>query len=301
MKKRVCDKNRGNENFTAWKIHREKQLKYRVLGSIILIAAIICFTIIPINRKETSEDKIMGKTEVKAVSLMKDSMEQESITVVKRKESCIERRVDFNKPMIALTFDDGPGLRTMELLNILEYYDARATFFMCGNNLSRKDINVDCILKKMDKIGCEISNHTMNHMQLSILSAKNIKRQVEGVNQIIESHTGHGAASLRPPYGSGIHSKKVINTVGLPMIYWSIDTLDWKTKSKKDTVKAVLKKAGDGDIVLMHDIHTWSVDAAIEIIPKLIKKGYQLVTVSEMAAARGVELENGKTYFSFYP
>lgn len=301
MKKRVCDKNRGNENFTAWKIHREKQLKYRVLGSIILIAAIICFTIIPINRKETSEDKIMGKTEVKAVSLMKDSMEQESITVVKRKESCIERRVDFNKPMIALTFDDGQGLRTMELLNILEYYDARATFFMCGNNLSRKDINVDCILKKMDKIGCEISNHTMNHMQLSILSAKNIKRQVEGVNQIIESHTGHGAASLRPPYGSGIHSKKVINTVGLPMIYWSIDTLDWKTKSKKDTVKAVLKKAGDGDIVLMHDIHTWSVDAAIEIIPKLIKKGYQLVTVSEMAAARGVELENGKTYFSFYP
>lgn len=301
MKKRICDKNEENVNLTDWKIHREKQLRYRILGSVIFIVAIICFTIIPINKKEASDDKIMGKTEVKAVSLMKDSMEQESIAVVEQNESYIEKKVDSDKPMIALTFDDGPGLRTMELLNILEHYGARATFFMCGNNLSRKDINVDCVLKKMDEIGCEISNHTMNHMQLSTLSAKNIKHQVEGVNQIIESHTGHGAASLRPPYGSGIHSKKVINTVGLPMIYWSIDTLDWKTKSKKDTVKAVLKKAGDGDIVLMHDIHTWSVDAAIEIIPKLIKKGYQLVTVSEMAAARGVELENGKTYFSFYP
>lgn len=87
----------------------------------------------------------------------------------------------------------------------------------------------------------------------------------------------------------------------MPMIYWSIDTLDWKTKSKTKTVKAVMKNVQDGDIILMHDTHSWSVDAAIEIIPKLIKKGYQLVTVSEMAEARGVELENGKTYFDFRP
>lgn len=141
----------------------------------------------------------------------------------------------------------------------------------------------------------------MNHKELSELSKKGIRGQVEGVNKIIRKYTGSDAALLRPPYGAGIHNKKVINNVRMPMIFWSIDTLDWKTKSKKKTVKAVMKNAQDGDIILMHDIHSWSVDAAIEIIPRLIKKGYQLVTVSEMAKARGIELENGKTYFNFHP
>ena len=69
----------------------------------------------------------------------------------------------------------------------------------------------------------------------------------------------------------------------------------------KKTVNTVMKKVKDGDIILMHDIHSTSVDAAIELIPKLIKKGYQLVTVSELANARGVKLKNGKTYYSFRP
>ena len=84
------------------------------------------------------------------------------------------------------------------------------------------------------------------------------------------------------------------------MILWSIDTLDWKTRNAQASVDCVMNTAGDGDVVLMHDIHTTSVDAAIELIPKLIEKGYQLVTVSEMAAARGVTLENGKKYCDFY-
>ena len=85
------------------------------------------------------------------------------------------------------------------------------------------------------------------------------------------------------------------------MIYWSVDTLDWKTKSKEETVKSVLSEARDGSIILMHDIHEWSVEAAIEVIPQLIEKGYQLVTVSELAAARGITLKPGVTYFNFYP
>lgn len=301
MKNNFCNKNKGSIMLKKRKMCREKQLRYRIVGSIILMAAAICLTIVPMNKKVKSDGKKVEKSEVKAVSLMKENGYQAGKIIVERNENHIEKTVDPDKPMIALTFDDGPGLRTTEILSVLEHYGARATFFMCGNSLSRADINVESVLKKMDEIGCETSNHTMNHIQLNTLTVKNIKRQVRGVNRIIKSHTGHGAAGLRPPYGSGIHSKKVINNVGLPMIYWSIDTLDWKTKSKKATVKAVLKQVRDGDIVLMHDIHTWSVDAAIELIPKLIKKGYQLVTVSEMAAARGVELENGKTYFSFYP
>lgn len=209
--------------------------------------------------------------------------------------------IDPNKPMIALTFDDGPGEKTMDLLNALEKYKAHATFFMCGTSLSRTDIDVDAILKKMDAIGCDTSNHTMTHPKLDKLSPEQIVSEVQGVSNIISSHVGHGAAALRPPYGRGIHEDKVTQNVGLPMIYWSVDTLDWKTKSKEETVKSVMQEARDGSIILMHDIHEWSVEAAIEVIPKLIDAGYQLVTVSELAAARGVTLEPGVTYFNFYP
>lgn len=212
-----------------------------------------------------------------------------------------KKELDPAKPMLALTFDDGPGENTMELLNALEQYRAHATFFMCGTSLSRTDIDVDAILKKMDEIGCDTSNHTMSHPKLDKLTAEQVAAEVQGVSDIISSHTGHGAASLRPPYGRGIHSDIVTQNVGLPMIHWSIDTQDWKTKSKEATVQAVLDQAKDGDIVLMHDIHEWSVEAAVELIPKLIDAGWQLVTVSEMAAARGVALEPGVTYFNFYP
>ena len=212
-----------------------------------------------------------------------------------------KKEIDPTKPMIALTFDDGPGEKTMDLLNALEKYKAHATFFMCGTSLLKKDIDADAILKKMDAIGCDTSNHTMTHPKLDSLSPEQIISEVQGVSDIISSHIGHGAISLRPPYGSGIHEEKVTKNVGLPMIYWSVDTLDWKTKSKEETVKSVLSEARDGSIILMHDIHEWSVEAAIEVIPQLIEKGYQLVTVSELAAARGITLNPGVTYFNFYP
>ena len=83
------------------------------------------------------------------------------------------------------------------------------------------------------------------------------------------------------------------------MILWNIDTLDWKTMNTQMTIDNVLTNADDGDIVLMHDIHSTSVDAAIELIPRLIKNGYQLVTVTEMAEARGIVLKNGETYTDF--
>lgn len=101
---------------------------------------------------------------------------------------------------------------------------------------------------------------------------------------------------MRPPYGAINDSVK--QNVGLPMILWSVDTLDWKAKSTPKTVESILS-AKDGDIVLLHDIHKTSVDAAIEAIPKLIEKGFQLVTVSEMAEAKGQKLELGVKYFSF--
>ena len=83
------------------------------------------------------------------------------------------------------------------------------------------------------------------------------------------------------------------------MILWSIDTLDWKTMNTQSTINAVLNNVEDGDIILMHDIHSPTIDAALTLIPKLIEEGYQLVTVSELAEAKGVTLKNGSTYTDF--
>ncbi len=85
----------------------------------------------------------------------------------------------------------------------------------------------------------------------------------------------------------------------MPLILWNIDTLDWKTRNAQSTIDNVMQNAKDGDIILMHDIHTESVDAAIVLIPKLIEEGYQLVTVSELAAAKGVKMQNGEKYTDF--
>ena len=89
------------------------------------------------------------------------------------------------------------------------------------------------------------------------------------------------------------------SVAGLPLILWNIDTLDWKTRNAQATIDNVMQKVKDGDIVLMHDIHTESIDAAIVLIPKLIEAGYQLVTVSELAAARGIGMQNGTSYTDF--
>lgn len=200
--------------------------------------------------------------------------------------------LDSTKPMIALTFDDGPGKDTGRLLDALEKYDARATFFMLGNNAKRYPEEI----KRMKALKCELGNHSTSHPQLTKLSEGGIKKEIQTTSDHIKAAAGEGPTVMRPPYGAVNDTVK--RTVGLPMIFWSVDTLDWKTKNVESTVNSILN-AKDGDIILLHDIHKTSVDAAIEAIPKLIEKGFQIVTVSEMAEAKGQKMELGVKYFSF--
>lgn len=205
-----------------------------------------------------------------------------------------EATVDPSKPMVALTFDDGPGERTGELLEQLEKYNAHATFFMQGKNISGKEDFV----KKMKEIGCELGNHSYDHPQLTKLSSDKISNQIGSTNELIKNAAGSSATVMRPPYGA--INDTVRASVGLPMILWSIDTLDWKTRNAQSSIDTVMNNVQDGDIILMHDIHTESVDAALVLIPQLEKAGYQLVTVSEMAKAKGVALQNGEKYVDFW-
>lgn len=202
--------------------------------------------------------------------------------------------IDPNKKMVALTFDDGPGKYTKTIVDCLTENDAKATFFVVGRSL---EANPGAV-RYAYKAGCEIGSHSYDHSKLTKLSAADVKKEMQETDKRLKKIIGNKAMLMRPPYGAV--SDKVKKNVGKPMILWSIDTLDWKTRDTKKTVDAVMKNVKDGDIVLMHDIHEPTRDAALQIIPKLKKQGYQLVTVSELAKYRGYTLEKGVTYRTMY-
>lgn len=206
-----------------------------------------------------------------------------------------EKWVDPKKPMIALTFDDGPGQYTDALLEQLDKYNARATFFMLGKNA----VKYPEIIQKMEKIGCELGNHSTNHTSLIKLNDEGVRSEIDTTQAAISRAVGHGASVLRPPYGE--MNQHVRSIAKLPFVMWSLDTQDWKKKDAAKITEYVLSHVEDGDIILMHDIHEFSVDSAITLIPMLKEQGYQLVTVSEMAEFRGKEMKNGEKYFQFYP
>ena len=193
---------------------------------------------------------------------------------------------------VALTFDDGPGPETDKLVSQLKKYKSHATFFVVGRNASKHGNT----LKAIKSAGCEIGNHSYDHMKLGNAPEERIKKQLNSTNDIIRKYTDREATLVRPPYGNIGESLR--ESAQAPLILWSIDTLDWETRDAKKTYKTVMKNAKDGDIILMHDIHDESVAAALKLIPELRKKGFELVTVSELAELKGIKLENGASYRS---
>ena len=199
---------------------------------------------------------------------------------------------DPNKPMVALTFDDGPSKNTTRILDVLEQYGARATFFVVGTQLEK----FQEITKRASELGCEIGNHTYNHKNLTKISPDEIQEQINSLNALILTATGKEVTLVRLPYGAGIKDKTVKANVPYPLIMWTIDTLDWSTRDTESTLKAIRQEVKDGSIILMHDLYEATAAAAETIVPELIEQGYQLVTVSEMFAAKGIPLEAGNYY-----
>ncbi len=208
-------------------------------------------------------------------------------------------KVDPTKPMVCLTFDDGPkAATTPELLDILEENDARATFFVVGDAL--KGSKAEEIIRRELELGCQVGNHTANHKNFKKISDEEIESQIEGVNDILKGWGLPATSTVRPPYGGW--NNHVRDVVRYPMARWNVDTLDWETKDPESTIQCVLydevKKAADGDIILMHDIHPETIEACRTIIPELKARGFQLVTMEEMFAAKGISYEAGKVYYS---
>jgi peptidoglycan/xylan/chitin deacetylase (PgdA/CDA1 family) len=195
--------------------------------------------------------------------------------------------------MVALTFDDGPSPYTPIVLDTLEKYNAVATFFVVGNRVS----TYSSYVKREYALGCEVATHTYDHSWLTKLSAQEVKAEITKSSKAIKDAIGVEPTLMRPP--GGLVNSTVSANVGLPMILWSVDTEDWRTRNSATTNERVQKWAYDGAIILIHDLHQSTAIASKTFIPGLINKGYQLVTVSELAELRGVSLKAGTQYYSF--
>jgi len=201
--------------------------------------------------------------------------------------------IDPDKPLLALTFDDGPSAHTDRLIDILNQYGGRATFFVTGSRIGNRTNTI----KRMVKDGHEVANHSWSHSDLTELSGKDIAADLKKTNDKIFGITGVRCKLARPPYGAyNDEVKQVGKDLGLAYILWSYDTLDWKTKDAQAVYDATMAGAKDGRIILCHDLHGTTVDAMEMAIPALIEQGYQLVTVSELLTARGGSINSGSVY-----
>ena len=211
--------------------------------------------------------------------------------------------IDPNKPMVALTFDDGPvtGV-TNKILDVLEQYHARATFFILGSRLKKPE--AVALVKRAITLGCEIGNHTWDHKILPGLNTSEIRYQMKSTNEIVYQETGYVIRYLRPPGGStGGDTPRLAREEGLAIALWAqsgnVHEFDPK-KIAENVHKQIVngKELQDGDIILLHDTKDRMVPAVEIIVPQLLEEGYQLVTVSELIYLSDIGFVPGRVSYS---
>lgn len=212
-------------------------------------------------------------------------------------ESSDVKRIDYeldpSKPTIAITFDDGPNATTtMEVLDILEKYQVKASFFLIGTNIN--DESAKSVKRAFD-LGCDIENHSKTHSYMDKMTADEIKDEVAYVNDKVKEITGTTPKFFRPPYIA------VNNTMydNIEMTFISgYGCNDWDDKVTAEyRAKYLEKKAADGVIFLLHDAegNSKTVEALDKAIPILLEKGFQFATISELFELKGVEISGTDT------
>ncbi|MGI5874135.1 MAG: S-layer homology domain-containing protein [Bacillota bacterium] len=202
------------------------------------------------------------------------------------------RSVAAAEKLIAITYDDGPGAYTNELLDALAARNVKATFFLVGTCVQK----YPAVVKREYEEGHQLANHTWNHPKLTTLGQSAFFNQLESTENAIDSAVGEdvGKLMLRPPYGSISASQK--SMAGRKIILWSVDPLDWKYRDAATVKRNIVSAAREGSIILVHDIHPTSVKGSVAAIDELQSQGYTFVTVSELFRRKGIEMADGRTY-----
>ena len=206
-------------------------------------------------------------------------------------------RADYGSRYVALTFDDGPsGKYTRALLDGLYDRGAKATFLLCGYRIQ----DYPDIAQRIFEEGHEIGLHGYSHDSMQSMGRRKIAQELMDTEALLPEVCR--PVFFRPPGGlSSDGVQQVAQARGLAILHWSVDPHDWEIHSKSAIEKAVLKQVTDGDIILLHDMSSASVDAALEIVDELLKQDFEFVTVSELARLRGLRPKPGTVYHKFPP
>lgn len=204
------------------------------------------------------------------ISIEKETIEKMSSYHPPKKE------LSIYKPTIALTFDDGPSKYTKDVVQLLNKYDANATFFILGNKVENYHDTLMYVLES----GNELGNHSYNHKKLTRLSKEELHSQIDMTNEIVKKTLDYDIRLFRPTYGAT--SNQLKSNLNMEIVLWNVDTRDWQLRNSKKIYAKALHDIKDGKIILMHDIYKSTLDALELILPELKKQGYQIVTVSEL-------------------
>ena len=197
--------------------------------------------------------------------------------------------------LCAVTYDDGPSQNTDLILDTLEKYNAKATFFVVGTQASYYSAE----LQRAYADGMEIGSHTYDHITLSTATAEQIQDTMNKNDALLQKLINFTPTIMRPT-GGGVNDTVTAN-VNKPLINWDVDTQDCKTKNADQTIATATTDVKDGSIILMHDLYQSTAEATVSLVPRLQQMGYKLVTVSELAETYGYKLEAGQVYYDFRP
>lgn len=198
--------------------------------------------------------------------------------------------ISDSKKQIALTFDDGPGKYTEELLDGLRERNIKASFFLMGRKIENRQEIVKTMYEDGHLVGC----HTWSHINFFRCDAGAIADEINSTNDLIESITGERPQFFRPPYGYYLGSQ--LNRIDSIAVLWSCCPRDWAHLDEDYVCDYLVKHASDGDIVLLHDTKETTVPAVLRAIDILLDEGYEFVRVDELLCRNGDKLAPGLAY-----
>ena len=243
---------------------------------------------------EIKYNKLIEYLNVNYFEINDDKKEIDTNYIVKEYDRIRESKYFENKKLVALTFDDGPSYsKTDRLIDELDKRNARVSFFMLGQLANRqKDL-----VKKVYNHGHTIGSHSYDHKNLIKLDDEQLSYEIDSTNKILSNIIGDDIRFMRPPYGSYNHD--ILEKTNMAFILWNVDTLDWKYRDAEKVRDYIVENASDGDIIILHDIHSTSIDGALMAIDILKEQGFEFVSLDEMLVYKNINVEYGKAYRFF--
>lgn len=197
---------------------------------------------------------------------------------VKDEEYIKQRYINPNRKMVCLTYDDGPyNYVENKILDVMEKYDARCTFYHVGNRYNEDNLSS---VSRGIELGIEYGSHTEDHSNLNKLSNSEAINIIKEPVNYIKDKLGYEMKTYRPPYGSV--NEDILDDIDMVAILWNVDSRDWANRDEYITYDNVMEYVSNNDVVLMHSLYESSASATERLVPDLIDEGYQLITVSEL-------------------